>query len=60
MRSIMTFSPTTDYSSFTQDVLIRGAGIDTVYPQLLVMGGESVFFLILSLLGFRSMLSKQG
>ena len=60
MRRIMTFSPTTDYSSFTQDVLIRGADIHTVYPQLLVMGGESVFFLILSLLGFRSMLSKQG
>jgi ABC-2 type transport system permease protein len=60
MQPIVRFLPTTQFVSFSQAVLYRGARIDTVWPQLAgvcICGG---LFLVLALARFRSMLASQA
>lgn len=52
--------PTTQFATFAQNVLLRGAGIELVWPQLAVMAGTGALFLGYALLRFRQMLEKQG
>ena len=60
MQQIIQISPTTQFVSFFQDVVHRGAGWDEVWQRLLIMLGQGLFFLSIALLKFKSMLSKQG
>ena len=59
MQKIIQISPTTQFVSFVQDVVHRGSEIDDVYRRLLIMFGQGLFFLILALSRFKSMLSRQ-
>lgn len=52
--------PTTQFATFAQNVMFRGAGVDIVYPQLLLMAISGVLFMGLALLRFKTMLEKQG
>lgn len=60
MQQIIQISPTTQFVSFFQDVVHRGAGWDEVWQRLLIMLGQGLFFLSIALLKFKSMLSRQG
>jgi ABC-2 type transport system permease protein len=53
----MQASPSTHFVSFAQAILYRGAGIDIVWPQFLVVAGIATLFLGLSLMRFRSAIS---
>ncbi|UHC17595.1 ABC transporter permease [Methylobacterium currus] len=46
-------SPTVHFVAFAQAVLYRGAGLDVVWPRLVVIAGIGGLFLILSLRRFR-------
>lgn len=59
MQKIIQISPTTQFVSFVQDVVHRGSEIGDVYRRLLIMLGQGLFFLILALSRFKSMLSRQ-
>jgi ABC-2 type transport system permease protein len=55
---MMQASPSTHFVSFAQAILYRGAGLDVVWPQFLMVAATAFLFLILSLLRFRSALSS--
>jgi ABC-2 type transport system permease protein len=55
---LMQASPSTHFVSFAQAILYRGAGLDVVWPQFLIVAGIASLFLVLSLLRFRSALSS--
>ncbi|MCP2040728.1 ABC-2 type transport system permease protein [Neisseria sp. HSC-16F19] len=57
---ISEYWPTTQFVSFAQSVLLRGAGPELVWPQLLIMTITGALFLLLALVRFRKMLEKQG
>ncbi|MBF4490701.1 ABC transporter permease [Psychrobacter sp. N25K4-3-2] len=59
-QMISEYWPTTQFVSFTQNVLFRNAGLDIVWPELLVMTGIGVVFLIFALVRFKAMLEKLG
>lgn len=52
--------PTTQFAAFAQNVLFRGAGIDIVWPEFLIMATIGAVFLSLALMRFRAMLERQG
>ena len=54
------YFPSTQFAYFAQAVLIRGAGVKVVYPNLLAMLFAGIVFLGLALLRFKKMLEKQG
>jgi ABC-2 type transport system permease protein len=53
----MQASPSTHFVSFAQAILYRGAGLDIVWPQFLVVASIATLFLGLSLMRFRSAIS---
>lgn len=57
---ISEYWPTTQFVSLAQNVLLRGAGIEVVWPQLAVMAATGALFLAYALLRFRKMLEQQG
>ena len=59
-QGISEYWPTTQFAAFTQNVIYRGAGIDIVWPELLVMGITGAVFLAFALFRFRKMLEQQG
>ena len=59
-QMISEYWPTTQFVSFTQNVLFRNAGLDIVWPELLIMTGIGVVFLIFALVRFKAMLEKLG
>ena len=60
IQDIVQFSPTTQFVTFTQAVIYRGAGLDIVWPQLLAISAAGALFLFIALTRFRSMLARQG
>jgi len=52
----MQLAPTTQFVSFSQGILYRGAGLETVWPQLLAMIAFSAVIFAVSLSRFRSTL----
>jgi ABC-2 type transport system permease protein len=46
-------SPATHFVAFAKSILLRGAGVDVVWPQFLAVFGMAVLFLVLALLRFR-------
>jgi len=58
LATIMQASPSTHFVSFAQAILYRGAGLEVVWPQFLLVAGIAGLFLALSLIRFRSALSS--
>lgn len=54
------FSPETQFTQFSQDVLFRNAGLDIVWPKILMMSIMGVLFLALALSRFRGMLAQHS
>ncbi len=53
LATAMQASPSTHFVSFAQSILFRGAGIDVVWPQFLLVAGIGGLFFIVSLIRFR-------
>jgi ABC-2 type transport system permease protein len=53
-------SPAMHYVQFAQSVLYRAAGIDVVWPQLVVLTLLGAIFLAIALARFRAMLARTG
>jgi ABC-2 type transport system permease protein len=54
LAAAMQASPSTHFVSFAQSILYRGAGIDVVWPEFLLVAGIGGLFLFLAILRFRS------
>lgn len=57
---ISEYWPTTQFITFAQNILLRGAGFDVVWPQMAAMTISGALFLGFALLRFRKMLEQQG
>lgn len=57
LRIIMQAAPSTHFTSFSQAVLYRGAGLDIVWPQLAAMAVIGVLVFLLAAWRFRSTIS---
>lgn len=57
LQVVMQISPSTHFVAFSQAILYRGAGLETVWPDMLVMVGLSAAFFIVALLRFRKTMS---
>ncbi|MGV8935758.1 MAG: ABC transporter permease [Allorhizobium sp.] len=53
LQDVMQVSPSTHFVSFAQAILYRGAGLETVWVNLIVMGGLSALYFLASLKRFR-------
>jgi len=56
LQYVMQLAPTTQFVSFSQGILYRGAGLETVWPQVLAMIAISAVIFAASLSRFRSTL----
>jgi ABC-2 type transport system permease protein len=54
LATAMQASPSTHFVSFAQSILYRGAGIDVVWPQFLIVAGVGGLFFVIAILRFRS------
>ncbi len=54
LATAMQASPSTHFVSFAQSILFRGAGIDVVWPQFLLVAGIGGLFFVLAILRFRA------
>ena len=57
---ISEYWPTTQFMTFAQNILLRGAGFEVVWPQMVAMTISGALFLGFALLRFRKMLEQQG
>ena len=48
IQTLMSLAPTTHYVSLAQSILFRGAGIDVVWPEFLVIAAIGTVFLALA------------
>lgn len=60
LQAIMLLSPTTHYVSMAQAILYRGAGIDTVWPNMLAITVVGTAYFSVALLLFKRSLSSQS
>lgn len=60
LQIIMGFVPSSHFVSFAQAILYRGAGLEIVWPNFLMVGGVGMALLILSALFFRRSIAKAG
>lgn len=60
LQTIMGFVPSSHFVSFAQAILYRGAGLEIVWPDFLMVGGVGLALLILSALFFRRSIAKAG
>ncbi|ORE90705.1 ABC transporter permease [Aurantimonas sp. 22II-16-19i] len=56
--TMQVIGPSPHFVAFTQGVLYRGAGLGTVWPDLLAFMAQGAVFYVLSLLRFRSVLAR--
>ena len=59
-QRVSEYWPSTQFAHFAQSVMFRGAGLETVWVQLLALSVAGAVFLGLALVRFRKMLEKQG
>ena len=57
---ISEYWPTTQFMTFAQNILLRGAGFEVVWPQMVAMIISGALFLGFALFRFRKMLEQQG
>mgnify|MGYP003628185967 CR=1 FL=1 len=60
LQIIMQASPSTHFTSFAQSVLFRGAGVDVVWPQMLIMLAIGTVLFLIALARFRSTISASS
>jgi len=60
LQAIMDLSPSTHFVRFAQAVLYRGARIDVVWRDLLIMAGLGAGFVAIALYRFKAMLARQS
>lgn len=60
LQNAMSLSPSTHFVRFAQAVLYRGAGVDVVWRDLVIMSALGGGFLFAALVRFRAMLARQG
>lgn len=53
LQTIMQIAPSTHFVAFSQAILYRGAGLETVWVNMLVMMALSIIFFVIALLRFR-------
>jgi ABC-2 type transport system permease protein len=53
LQTIMQLAPSTHFVAFSQAILYRGAGLETVWPNMLIMAGLSIVFFLTALKRFR-------
>lgn len=58
MQTLTWFLPSRHYVSFSQAILLRDAGISTVWPAFLMVGSVAIIFFFISLLLFRRSLAR--
>lgn len=58
LQTMMQASPSTHFVSFSQAILYRGAGMETVWPDMVVMAGLSAVFFAISLMRFRQTMAS--
>src|SRR5674476_1571721 len=58
LATVMQASPSTHFVSFAQSILYRGAGIDVVWPQFLIVALIGGLFFGLAILRFRSIAAQ--
>jgi len=56
----MQISPSTHFVALSQSILYRGAGLETVWPQMTAIFVLGLVFLLVALLRFRAMLARQA
>jgi len=54
LATVMEASPSTHFVSFAQSILYRGAGIDVVWPQFVLVLAIGSLFFVVAILRFRS------
>jgi len=59
MQNAVQISPSTHFVAFTQAILFRGAGLDVVWPQFLIIVGIGTLFFVISFIRFKSFLAAQ-
>jgi ABC-2 type transport system permease protein len=60
LQDVMYLAPSTHFVKFAKSVLYRGAGIDVVWRDLVIMAGLGGIFLAIALARFRTMLAQQA
>lgn len=60
LQDMMYVWPSTHFVRFAQAVLYRGAGIEVIWPDIVIMAGLGGVFLAVALSQFRAMLARQG
>jgi len=60
LGTAMQVSPSTHFVALSQSILYRGAGFETVWPQMVGIFGLGLAFLLVALLRFRAMLARQA
>ena len=60
LQQALTISPTVQYSIFTHQVIFRNADLETIGPELMRIIGAGSVFIVVALMKFRAMLSRQG
>lgn len=58
LQRVMQLAPSTHFVSFSQAVLYRGAGVETIWPQALVMAALGAAFFVIALRRFRSTMAS--
>jgi ABC-2 type transport system permease protein len=58
MQTVIQVSPTVHFVKLAQAVLFRAAGLEIVWPQLLILAGLGSLFLAAALARFRTMLAR--
>jgi ABC-2 type transport system permease protein len=58
LATVMQASPSTHFVSFAQAILYRGAGIDVVWPQFVIVALIGSLFFALAILRFRSVAAQ--
>ena len=59
-QNISEYWTTTQFTTFTQNVLFRGANLAMTYPQLMTMAISGAIFMTLAVFRFKTMVAKQA
>lgn len=60
LQLVLQISPSVHYVKLAHGVLFRGAGLDIIWPQLLILAGLGGVFLSIALGQFRAMLARHA
>ena len=58
LATVMQASPSTHFVSFAQSILYRGAGIDVVWPQFVIVAAIGGLFFALAIWRFRASMAQ--